>query len=270
MKLHVDSFKTYLKIEQSDSSLPYLLLIHGFMGSGASFTHLIKPLSSFCNPITIDLLGHARSDTCTDPYYYSADKQVSHIHSILRRLEIQNLHLYGYSMGGRLAFQLLNYCPQFFQSGIIESSHCGLKNESDRLARKRDDEILAREIERDFKSFIDKWDQLPLFESTPTFFKQLIKKEMLAQDNRSMAASLRGFGSGVMPCICDKTEGFQIPVQLIAGKNDQKYLHRMTQISKTNSNFLFEAVPDAGHRVHTDQPERLIELIRTFLHQQNS
>ncbi len=270
MKLYVDSFNYYLKIEQSDSSLPYLLLLHGFMGSGINFSHLIKPLSTFCNPITIDLLGHGRSDVCFDPHYFSTEKQVTHIHSILKRIQFQNLHLYGYSMGGRLAFQLLHHIPEFFQSGIIESSHCGLKDEADRAERKRSDEIQAIQIEKDYEVFVDNWTHLPLFESTPIRFKERFKKEMLARDHRSIAASLRGFGSGVMPFICDKMEEIKIPIHLIAGEKDRKYHHRMAQISTMNSNFTFEPVPDAGHRVHTDQPDRLIKSIRTILHQHNS
>lgn len=270
MKLYVDSFNYYLKIEQSDSSLPYLLFLHGFMGSGSNFTHLIKPLSTFCNPVTIDLLGHGRSDTCPDPKQYASEKQVSYIRSILNRVQIQNLHLCGYSMGGRLAFQLFHHCPGLFRSGIIESSHCGLKNETDRLERRHNDEVLANKIEEDFETFLIKWSQLPLFDSTPIYFKEIYKEGMLAQDYRSMAASLRGFGSGVMASICDKIDGFKIPIHLIAGDKDQKYHHLMSKLSMRNPNFTFEAVPDAGHRVHADQPEHLIESIRTFLHLQNS
>lgn len=245
------------------------MLFHGFMGTGLNFSHLIKPLSTFCNPITIDLLGHGRSDACNDAKYFSTENQVSHIQSILKRIQIQNLHLYGYSMGGRLAFQLLHHIPEFFQSGIIESAHCGLKNESERLDRKKSDELLAAEIEKDFEMFLDKWTQLPLFESTPTQYKEMYKKEMLSQDYRSMAASLRGFGAGVMPYTCEKMKGLDIPVHLIAGEKDLKYHHRMAEISSMNSNFSFKSVPDAGHRVHTDQPDHLIESIREFLYNQN-
>ena len=270
MKLHVDSFTYYLKIEQSDSSLPYLLLLHGFMGSSLNFSHLIKPLSSFSNPITIDLLGHGRSEACLDPKQFSAENQVSHIHSILKRVQIQNLHLYGYSMGGRLAFQILNQYSELFQSGIIESAHCGLKGETERLKRKRSDEHLAAEIEQDFKSFLENWAQLPLFESTPNDFKESFKKVMLNQDPRSMAASLRGFGAGVMPSICDEILDLKIPLHLIAGEKDPKYHQLMAKISQMNSNFTLSSVPNAGHRVHADQPELLIQSIRSFLQKQNS
>lgn len=270
MKLFVESFNYYLKIEKSDSSLPYLLLFHGFMGSGSNFSHLIKPLSTFCNPITIDLLGHGRSDLCIDPKQYDAAKQVSHLQSILKRVQIQNLHIFGYSMGGRLAFQLLNHSPEYFQSGIIESAHCGLKDKIERLERQRNDDILAIKIEQDFESFIDKWSEQPLFDATPISFKESFKKVMMAQNHRSMAASLRGFGSGVMPYICDSIIDLEIPVHLISGEKDQKYHQLMSMISMMNSNFSFESIPDAGHRVHTDQPDRFVESIRTFLQHQNS
>lgn len=270
MKLHVDSLNYFLKMEQSDSSLPYLILLHGFMGTGLNFSHLIEPLSTFCNPITIDLLGHGQSDTCTDPYLYTTGKQVFHIQSILNRLQIRNLHLYGYSMGGRLALQLLHHYPDFFKSAIIESSHCGLKNESDRLERRNNDEILAGEMEQNFESFLNKWTQLPLFDSTPEFFKESYKKVMLTQDSNSMAASLRGFGAGEMPFICTHLKEIKTPIHLIAGELDPKYHLLMQQISAMNLYFTFECIPNAGHRVHTDQPDLLIESIHKFLYEKNS
>ena len=265
MKLYVDSIHYHLQIEQSDSSLPYLLMFHGFMGSGSNFTHLMKPLSGFCNPITIDLLGHGKSARCTEPQRYNSKEQVTHLRSILQRLKIQNPFIYGYSMGGRLAFQLLNHSTDDIKGAIIESSHCGLSDETDRLERMRTDESLAKNIEVDFESFITQWTQLPLFASTPDHFKQLYENTMNTQDRESMAASLRGFGSGVMPPVCDEIKNLDIPIHLVAGEKDQKYSRLMEQISTTNSNFTFESIPKAGHRVHTDQPELLIQSIHKLL-----
>lgn len=270
MKLHVNTYDYYLKIEQSDSSLPYLLLLHGFMGSGLNFSHLIESLSTFCNPITIDLLGHGRTDLCLDPKQYSAENQVSHIHSILKRVQMQNLHLYGYSMGGRLALQLLHHQPELFQSGIIESAHCGLKDESDRMERKRNDEILAIEIEEDFETFLQKWSYLPLFDSTPSHLKESYKMVMMKQNHRSMAASLRGFGSGEMPFICDELTGFDVPIHLIAGEKDRKYHQLMAKIHQMNVKFSFDSIRDSGHRVHADQPDSLVKSIQTFFQKHNS
>lgn len=270
MKLHVDSNFYYLKIEQSDTTLPYLLMFHGFMGTGSSFSHLIEPLSTFCNPITIDLLGHGRSSMCIDPNGYDSTVQVAHVRSILRRLKIENLYIYGYSMGGRLVFQLLSQAEDFCNGAIVESSHCGLPDEMDRQERKKNDDILAGKIEEDFKSFIYQWSRLPLFASTPDPFAQDYENRMITQDHRSMAASLRGFGSGVMPPVCNGLKKIKTPIHLIAGENDLKYSLLMGQISELNSNFTFEPVSNAGHRVHTDQPKHLIQSIHDFLRMQNS
>ena len=173
-------------------------------------------------------------------------------------------------MGGRLAFQLLNHSEEHFLGAIIESSHCGLRDEADRIERKKSDEMLANNIEEDFESFIKQWNRLPLFDSTPDHFKRFYENRMKRQDHRSMAASLRGFGSGVMPPVCDELKKLKTPILMISGENDLKYSRLMGQISKLNSNFTFQPVSNAGHRVHTDQPERLIQSIHEFLRKQNS
>lgn len=270
MRLIVDSYSYYMQIWKSDPSLPFLMLFHGFMGSGKNFSHLMGPLSEFCNPITIDLLGHGQTDPCSDPGNYSATIQARHLQSILQRISIQNLHLYGYSMGGRFAFQLLHDAPGYFRSAIIESSHCGFSDDKVRSGRKASDEILADEIEHDYESFVDKWVHLPLFESTPEEFRRSIRKIMQCQDPLSMAASLRGFGSGVMPDVCDALKGLEMPVHLIAGEKDSTYCRRMEQISQLNPNFSFESISEAGHRVYTDRPQQLVQSIDRFLQGQNS
>ena len=40
----------------SENDLPIVVFLHGFLGSGDIFKHLIDTCKAYCNPITIDLL----------------------------------------------------------------------------------------------------------------------------------------------------------------------------------------------------------------------
>ncbi|NBC02480.1 MAG: alpha/beta fold hydrolase, partial [Bacteroidetes bacterium] len=185
MFLYADSFCYRCTIHQSEHDLPYLLMLHGFMGSGSVFDHLLHDLYAFCNPITIDLAGHGQTGSPNEPKYYSAKRQVLQLHSIIRRLKFGNLYIYGYSMGGRLAFQLFASHPELFSGVIIESSHCGMVSKSERTERQALDDKRAQKIEQNFEGFIKEWTTLPLFEQTPDEMKLVYNEIMKSQNPKT-------------------------------------------------------------------------------------
>lgn len=251
-------------IHQNRKNLPSLLLLHGFMGNQSVFDALMPKLSTFCNPITLDLLGHGKSICNPDPARFMVDRQISDLHTILDRLQRDPIFVYGYSMGGRLAFQFIASHPDRFSGAFIESSHCGIPDKTEQFERRQLDEERAKQIETDFSKFIHNWVKQPLFSSYEKQQKihlQVLKK----QDPKLMAASLRGFGAGVMPLVCKKLEEIRVPLYLAAGGKDQKYVERMSEISDPLSHASFEIVQDAGHRIHADQPDKLVHLLKTFI-----
>jgi len=237
-------------------------MLHGFMGSGSVFDHLLHDLYAFCNPITIDLAGHGQTGSPNEPKYYSAQRQVLQLHSIIQRLKFGNLYIYGYSMGGRLAFQMIASHPELFSGVIIESSHCGIDSKNERSERKVVDETRAQQIENNFEGFIEKWTKMPLFQHTPDQMKTVYRKEIKKQEPKKISTSLRGFGAGVMPPVCGKLNSLDLPITLIAGELDKKYVGKMSEINRKIETSHFEIVKNAGHRVHADQPEELTQILK--------
>lgn len=262
MRLYTDSFHYHCTIHQSTPNLPYLLMLHGFMGSGKVYDHLIGNLTSFCNPITIDLSGHGKTESLENSKFYTAERQVKQLNSVLQRLHFDDLYLYGYSMGGRLSFQFLASHSNLFSGAIIESSHCGIVPETDRTYRQNLDEKRAQQIEQNYWEYIEDWMKLPLFQHTPEKMKSVYKEVMKAQNPMTIAASLRGFGAGMMPSVCDKINELNLKLTLIAGELDQKYVNRMSKIHESKEHSVLHIVKDAGHRVHADQPGKLISIFK--------
>jgi 2-succinyl-6-hydroxy-2,4-cyclohexadiene-1-carboxylate synthase len=267
MRLFSDSVNYHCTLHQSKKDLPYLILLHGFMGSEEVFKPLIKSLNEFCNPVTIDLAGHGKSHSPADSKLFSAERQCRQLKSILDRLQFQNLYLYGYSMGGRLAFQLISRYPEYFKGAVIESAHCGIRTEEERRNRTRIDEERAKNIEGNFDAFLRKWQQMPLFKHSPKREKARYNDIIVSQNPAVMAASLREFGAGVMPRVCDEIPNSQIPIILIAGALDIKYVEIMTEIGESYDQAKLYIVKGAGHRVHTDQPDEMINIIKNFMNQ---
>lgn len=265
MRIFADGITYYAELHQSDKDKPTLLMLHGFMGSGKAFSHVIAPLSEFCNPLTIDLAGHGKTKTPPDETLFTTKRQINQILSILDRIAFENLYLYGYSMGGRLAFQLAGNHPEYFKGAIIESAHCGIQDQDKREQRRELDFKRAEKIRNDFENFLDEWLKMPLFVTENDERSEHYFNIMKDQKPELLSASLQQFGAGVMPAICKKLKQIDLPVHLIAGENDKKYVKLLSFISELNQNFTFQKAPDAGHRVHIDRPKALLSLIKSTI-----
>lgn len=134
----VNSTNYAVYIHQQDEQLPYLLMLHGFMGDRRVFDHLVDELCEICNPITVDLLGHGQSSKPTDPQRYHEDKQIKDIVNLTQKLNISPLFLYGYSMGGRLALKTAVQYPGLFQGFIFEGTTNGIPEKEKRKKKATD------------------------------------------------------------------------------------------------------------------------------------
>lgn len=265
MKFYSNKATYHAMIHQNRRDLPNLIFFHGFMGSGKVFEPLIQLLLNSCNPITIDLIGHGETKTKPNPDRFTAELQVKDVLSILDRFQLKNLFVYGYSMGGRLAQHLYISDPSRFSGLILESTNCGITDDDERRDRKNVDEERAKDIETDFSAFVDRWIKLPLFKSPDGVADFDYESIIRSQNPQLMAASLRGFGSGVMPPVCDQLRNIQAPLGLLAGKADQKYVDMMREMAQLCSASELQIIDGAGHRVHVDQPEQTAKFITQFL-----
>ena len=261
IQLIAGSVKYSCTIHKSNSDYPYLLMLHGFMGSADVFNPLIEPLKTFCNPITIDLAGHGRTETPDVDGILSCENKVNQLQSVLDRLSFSNLFIYGYSMGGRLAFQLISNSSDYFDGAIIESAHCGIKEEDQRQERRLLDSARADSAESGYPEFVDNWIKLPLFANTPKKAAENYETIIRAQSPALMARSLREFGSGVMPAVCNNLP-LDFPIHLISGSLDTKYVQLQKDVADQSVNFNHHIIEEAGHRVHADKPLEVVNIIK--------
>ena len=248
---------------------PALLLLHGFTGSGASWDHHVDVLASRFRTVTVDLIGHGRSAAPDDPERYRMDRCVVDLAAVLDRLGIGRAAGLGYSMGGRVALHLALAAPERVAALVLESASPGIADPAERAARVRADEELAAFIEREgIEAFVDRWERQPLFASQhrlPAATRQALRASRLANRPRGLANSLRGMGTGTMEPVHARLADLRLPVLLITGALDAKYVTLSHAMAEAMPDARLVIVPDAGHTVHLEQPEAFDAAVLDFL-----
>ena len=257
-----------LHAEIGGSGRPVVLL-HGFTGSAAAMAELAEGLRDSYRTISIDLVGHGRSDAPDAPGLYSMSSCVEQIASVLDVLGLRDVHLIGYSMGGRAALALCAAQPGRVASALLISASGGIKDSDARAERIRADTRLAEQIERDgISAFVDFWMAQPFVARERRIGSEAFaeaRRMRLANRPHALAASLRGMGAGAQPPLFGRLASIDLPICLVVGEEDAKFRAIASELARDLTNAQIEIVSDAGHAAHLENPEFFLDSARRFL-----
>lgn len=249
------------------SDRPLILFLHGFMGDCTVFEAAIAHLSTDFYCMTVDLPGHGQTKTLTGEDGYTMPATASGLVQLLDRLEIHPCVLVGYSMGGRLALYLTLHFPDHFSKAVVESGSPGLKTEIERHQRLERDRKLAEALTPgNFAAFLARWYDNPLFSSLRQHpaFEATVKKRL--QNNPiELAKSLRNLSTGRQPCLWEKLPENQVPLLLLAGELDAKFVAINREMNPLCPQSNLTIIRNCGHNIHVEQPLPFANAVREFL-----
>lgn len=245
------------------------LLLHGFTGSIENWAEHTAVFAGHYRVIAVDLLGHGQTDSPSNARRYRIENAAADLIGLLDMLQIEQVTLLGYSMGGRLALYTAIQYPERVKRLILESASPGLKTAEERAARVVSDEALAQEIERlGVEAFVHQWEKLPLFATQaalPDAVRLRLRELRLRNSPIGLANSLRGMGTGVQPSLWDDLHRLTMPVLLIAGEADQKFTLIARLIHQQLHNARIAVMPEAGHTLHLEQPAVFDQMVLDFI-----
>lgn len=243
-----------------------LLLLHGFSGSSANWAAQVAAFAPYFTVITVDLLGHGRSESPTRPVRYAIEPAARDLTAILDMLKLPAANLLGYSMGGRLALYTAFIYPSRINRLVLESASPGLKTESERQARIESDAALAQRIETEgIEAFADYWTNLPLFATQSPEVRQRLHAQRLYNDPVGLANSLRGMGTGAQLPLWNALPLIETPTLLLCGALDAKFSAINAEMHTLMPRSTLVTAPDAGHTIHAEQPDRFQAEVLRFL-----
>jgi 2-succinyl-6-hydroxy-2,4-cyclohexadiene-1-carboxylate synthase len=174
----------------------------------------------------------------------------------------------GYSMGGRIALAAATQGVPM-QRLLLESGGPGLATEGERKERRRVDRERAERLRAEgIEAFVDAWLEMPLFRSLsslPRGDRAAARGVRVSQDASRMAAWLVGAGTGSQPDFRPSLGALDLPVHLLAGSLDAKYVALAREMAESLPRGRVSVVPGAGHAVHLEAPAAWVEWVKTSL-----
>ncbi|WP_231514777.1 2-succinyl-6-hydroxy-2,4-cyclohexadiene-1-carboxylate synthase [Oceanobacillus salinisoli] len=242
-----------------------VVLLHGFTGSTSTWKNFTKFAEGF-RLITVDLPGHGKTKIHTPR---NMEECCNDIELLFRSIGLDSFHLLGYSMGGRTALSYAIMHPGGVRSLILESASPGLSEEKDRNKRIKNDEQLAKKIEKEgIRAFVDFWGNIPMFASQKELspeVQQEIRQERLSQSEEGLSMSLRYMGTGKQPSWWEHLPSMRIPVLLLVGERDEKFIQINKKMQKLLISCKLKICEQAGHAVHVEKPDIFGKLVTSFM-----
>lgn len=239
---------------KGDPRNPALVFLHGFLGAKEDWDEIVDRLSGnyFC--LSLDLPGHAHT-----PF---TDDVCASIHKWLLAWDLHVPSLIGYSLGGRIAWQMKTRFATVYAQVIIFSAHPGLTDEKERQMRRENDNAWAELLESNpLADFLKRWYEQPLFTSLknkPKLYETMLQRRMDA-DPHALAKVMRTLSLATQP----KVEIEILKSTLcVYGEEDLKFEQLYATLT---SHTAIRKVRHAGHAVIIENPKECADIIKSYM-----
>lgn len=239
-----------------------LLILHGLLGSSRNWMSLGKDLSAFYNVFMLDMRNHGRSPH-TDSHTY-ADMVEDLIHWLDRK-RLGNFFIMGHSMGGKVAMAYACRHPERVLGLVIEDiapREYKLRYEEDfKLmnaldlphlnSRQEADDFLAQRIpEAGWRQFL---------------LSNLVRDPQKGFFWQINLQTLTRYLPDMMKNSLAENEKFLGPTLILRGAlSDYIKDEDKAAINARFPHNVLVKVPEAGHNVHVDNKEAVLEALKAF------
>ena len=154
--------------------------------------------------------------------------------------------------------------PEKVTALVLVSGTAGLDSEQEREARFASDTALANHIEEvGVEQFLTEWLANPLFAGLSEESQQL--SDRLRNTAQGLANSLRYAGTGTQQPLWDSLHTLSMPVLIMAGEQDQKFVDLARRMHSLIPHSQLEIISGAGHTVHLENPTEFLQVLQDFL-----
>ena len=235
-----------------------VVLLHGFLENKTMWDNYISELSKKNRIITIDLLGHGKTESLG--YVQTMEENADIIHEVLSKLRIRKAVLVGHSMGGYVALAFTELYPEKMKGLILLNS----TSKEDSSERKKNRDRAIKAVKKDYETFI----RLSISNLFSEDNREKLIKEIEEVKIQALKTPLQGIVASLEGMKIRKDREFLLhattyPKLLILGKKDPvlNYEENLEQIKSTDVELV--TFPD-GHMSSIENKTELLTVLTDF------
>lgn len=236
-----------------------VVLIHGFLENATMWKEIIPELIKRNRVITVDLLGHGKSD-CLG-YVHSMNLFAETIKAVLKHLKIRRCVLIGHSLGGYVALAFAEKHPQKIKGLCLMNSTSNEDSEDRKNLRIRANKMVQNNFDSMVKMSVS---NLFLPANLSTF-----KEEIETVKTAALQTSVQGYiaaneGMRIRPNRNDVLTENNFKKLIVIGKKDPvlDFESSLEEAKKTNSELV---IFNDGHMSHIENKNELIIVLKDFV-----
>jgi pimeloyl-ACP methyl ester carboxylesterase len=244
-------------LRSGGGSKPQVVLLHGLTGSGACWSSLARSLEDDYDVVMPDARGHGNSSKPLHGYRYS--DHASDVVGLIRGLGLSAPFLLGHSMGGMTAAVVASEGATVIR-GVVLVDPTFLSPRSQREVHESDVIEQHRRLLGSDKSEV----AAQLRVRHPDRSAELI--EVLAEARLQTRIDAFEVLTPPNPDYHRLISTIDVPLLLVIGGNGAVVsLETARELLRLNPRLRLEQIPDTGHGIPYDRPDRLAALVRSFL-----
>ncbi len=241
---------------ERDGAGPPIVLVHGFTQTGRCWGPVGDDLARDHEVVRVDAPGHGRSAGV-----------LAGLRTGGRLIADQGdrAAYVGYSMGARLCLHLALSNPELVRGLVLLGGTAGIEDPGERAARRQQDLRTSERIEAlGLEAFLEEWLTQPLFAGLPP--ERAFREERLENSVEGLRSSIEQAGTGSQDPSWHKLARLQMPVLVMAGERDHKFVALAERLATgIGDNATLAVVAGAGHAAHLEQPQAFLSLLRPWL-----
>lgn len=248
-----------------------IVFLHGVMGFGLNWSRIVHGLQAdfFC--LYFDQRGHGRSFKPKEGY--GSQDYAQDVWNLTEHLGWKKIHLVGHSMGGRNALSFAHHFPEKLETLVIEDIGPRYRVESSHLnekilrlvpvpfaSRQEAKDYFAGDFGRDFPE-VENRGLLADF-----LYTNLVETEVGGLQWRfSKEGILETLSLGRQENFIEILERLAVPTLFIRGERSEDFTAQdLADVKALNDRIETCTIPNAGHWVHTEQPQIFIDVLKDF------
>jgi 2-succinyl-6-hydroxy-2,4-cyclohexadiene-1-carboxylate synthase len=233
-----------------------VVLLHGFAGTCRAWDGVCEHLpTERYRPVALDIPGHGELLDAPRPLTFDGC-----VESVLERAP-ERFALAGYSMGGRIALHVALAAPERVERLALIATTAGIADPEERARRSAADHRLADEVEAGtIEDFVDRWRAQAMFAEDPPEVGARARADQSRNRPDSVAAALRGIGTGEMQPLWERLGELRMPAVVLAGTRDVKFRALGERMAAELPDARFLLTP-GGHGLPYEVPEAVADAI---------